>query len=194
MGALSACTSAHQRGVSDVCELPCGCWESNSGPLEGQWVLLTPSHPPAQLFLSSTLFCTIPWALEEIVEMSCSRLNPQHFCILPVVGSHEFALTLAHYKDKSLWQRMRIALKTRSFWNDISCWFVHSLNLFTSKGKDLSLIYWFLEFLLWITFSDLSSFFFWSYWSYLLRKVYYKYSLLWFKVTLSYSSFSRTGS
>lgn len=36
MGALSACTSAHQRGVSDVCELPCGCWESNSGPSEGQ--------------------------------------------------------------------------------------------------------------------------------------------------------------
>lgn len=92
--------------------------------------------------------------------MSCSRLNPQHFCILRVVGSHESALTLAHYKEKSLWERMRIALKTCSFWNDISCWFVHSLNLFTSKGKDLSLIYWFLEFLLWITFSDLSSFFF----------------------------------
>lgn len=36
MGALSACTSAHQRGVSDVCELPCGCWESNLGPPEEQ--------------------------------------------------------------------------------------------------------------------------------------------------------------
>lgn len=57
MGALSACTSAHQRGVSDVCELPCGCWESNSGPSEEQWVLLTLSHPssPALSFLHSLL-------------------------------------------------------------------------------------------------------------------------------------------
>ena len=159
MGALSVCTSAHQRGVSDVCELLCGCWESNSEPSEEQWVLLTLSHPssPALSLLHSLLHYS--WALEEIVEMSCSRLNPQQFCILRVVGSHESALTLAHYKEKSLWPRMRIALKTRSFWNDISCWFVHSLNLLTSKGKDLSLIYCLLEFLLWITFSDLSSFF-----------------------------------
>jgi hypothetical protein len=28
-------------GVIDSCELPRGCWELNSGPLEGQPVLLT---------------------------------------------------------------------------------------------------------------------------------------------------------
>jgi hypothetical protein len=28
--------------ITDGCEPPCGCWEMNSGPLEGQSVLLTP--------------------------------------------------------------------------------------------------------------------------------------------------------
>jgi hypothetical protein len=30
-------------GVIDSCELPCGCWELNLGPLEEQPVLLTTS-------------------------------------------------------------------------------------------------------------------------------------------------------
>ncbi|ERE84501.1 E3 ubiquitin-protein ligase [Cricetulus griseus] len=35
-------------GVIDSCELPCGCWESNPGPLQEQQVLLTmgPSLQP----------------------------------------------------------------------------------------------------------------------------------------------------
>jgi hypothetical protein len=28
-------------GVTDGCELPCGCWESNPGPLQEQPMLLT---------------------------------------------------------------------------------------------------------------------------------------------------------
>jgi hypothetical protein len=42
----------HQKRASDLitgsCELPCGCWELNSGPLEEQSVLLPaePSHQP----------------------------------------------------------------------------------------------------------------------------------------------------
>ena len=38
MSALSACVPVGQKSVSDLitdaCELPCGCWELNSGPLE----------------------------------------------------------------------------------------------------------------------------------------------------------------
>jgi hypothetical protein len=28
-------------GVADICEMACGCWELNSGPLEDQPILLT---------------------------------------------------------------------------------------------------------------------------------------------------------
>ena len=35
-------------GVTDSCELPCGCWELNPGPLEEQSVLLT-TGPSLQL-------------------------------------------------------------------------------------------------------------------------------------------------
>ena len=37
----------------DGCELPCGCWELNSGPLEEQSVLLTaePLLQPPKCFL-----------------------------------------------------------------------------------------------------------------------------------------------
>jgi hypothetical protein len=33
--------------ITDGCEPPCGCWELNSGPLEGQPLLLT-SEPALQ--------------------------------------------------------------------------------------------------------------------------------------------------
>ena len=39
-------------GVTDSCELPCGCWELNPGPLEEQPVLLT-AEPSPQLLHSS---------------------------------------------------------------------------------------------------------------------------------------------
>jgi hypothetical protein len=32
-------------GITDSCELPCGCWELNSGPLEEQLVFLTAASP-----------------------------------------------------------------------------------------------------------------------------------------------------
>ena len=39
--------------IADGCEPPCGCWDLNSGPLEGQSVLLTtePSHQTPKFFL-----------------------------------------------------------------------------------------------------------------------------------------------
>jgi hypothetical protein len=33
-------------GVTDTCELPCGCWELDLGPLEEQSVLLTTEPSP----------------------------------------------------------------------------------------------------------------------------------------------------
>jgi hypothetical protein len=37
-----------ETGVTDSCELPCGCWETNPGSLEEQKVLLT-DEPSLQL-------------------------------------------------------------------------------------------------------------------------------------------------
>ncbi|CAO2641153.1 hypothetical protein LEMLEM_LOCUS25650, partial [Lemmus lemmus] len=43
--AFLPCVPAGQKGAPDLitygCEPPCGCWESNSGPLEEQSMLLT---------------------------------------------------------------------------------------------------------------------------------------------------------
>ena len=61
MSALSACTPACQKRASDPftdgCESACGCWESNSGPLEEKTVLLTaePSLQPLLQFLKRGL-------------------------------------------------------------------------------------------------------------------------------------------
>jgi hypothetical protein len=44
MNALYACTFLPEDPITDGCELPCGCWELNSGPLEEQSVLLPLSH------------------------------------------------------------------------------------------------------------------------------------------------------
>ncbi|XP_050003558.1 adiponectin receptor protein 1 [Alexandromys fortis] len=44
-------------GSSDSCELPCGCWELNPGPLEEQSVLLT-TEPSLQPHKMSCLFCS----------------------------------------------------------------------------------------------------------------------------------------
>ena len=41
-------------GVTDRCELPCGCWELSPGPLEEQPVFLS-TEPPLQLL--SVLLC-----------------------------------------------------------------------------------------------------------------------------------------
>ena len=33
--------------MTDGCELPCGCWELNSGPLE-EWLVLLTTEPPLE--------------------------------------------------------------------------------------------------------------------------------------------------
>ena len=52
----------HQKGALDPitvgCELPCGCWDLNSGPLEEQSVLLT-TEPSLQPVIHS-LYCLLP--------------------------------------------------------------------------------------------------------------------------------------
>jgi hypothetical protein len=54
---LPACVSASQKSspdlIMDGCELPCGCWELNSGPLEKQSVLLTSESSLQPLVLTS---------------------------------------------------------------------------------------------------------------------------------------------
>ena len=37
--------------ITDGCEPPCGCWESNSGPLEERLVLLTSEHLSSPVFI-----------------------------------------------------------------------------------------------------------------------------------------------
>ena len=48
---------ASETGVSDGCELPCGCLELNSAPLDKQTVLLTtePSFLPLNATYANTL-------------------------------------------------------------------------------------------------------------------------------------------
>ena len=60
------CLQTHLKRASDPirdgCQLPCGCWDLNSGPLEEQSVLLTtePRLQPRK-FLSSKLFWFDGW-------------------------------------------------------------------------------------------------------------------------------------
>jgi hypothetical protein len=57
---------------TDSCELPCGCWELNSGPLEEQSVLLTtePSLQPSLTVLEKQPF---PPYLQEQKHQTCSH-------------------------------------------------------------------------------------------------------------------------
>jgi len=62
-------------GVTDSCELTCGCWELKPGPLEEQPVLLTsePSlQPPHLLFLKDLLnpYSPLP-SVAGILGMAC---------------------------------------------------------------------------------------------------------------------------
>ena len=54
-------------GVTSTCELPCGCWELNPGPLEEQPVLLTaePSLQPLGTFYSYPLTAVKPVPLGD---------------------------------------------------------------------------------------------------------------------------------
>ena len=48
---------AHETGVTDGCEPPCGYWELNRGPLKDHYVFLT-SEPSLQL-LKQSVFISI---------------------------------------------------------------------------------------------------------------------------------------
>jgi len=68
--------------ITDGCEPPCGCWELNSGPLEGQLVLLTsePSlqHPAKFLKHISSLLLLLFISFRDSVS-PCSLLNLPSF-------------------------------------------------------------------------------------------------------------------
>ena len=58
-------------GITDCCELPCGCWELNWGPLEKQPVLLTaePSFQPCyEPIIASLSLRDIPhpWLFRDV--------------------------------------------------------------------------------------------------------------------------------
>ena len=55
IGVLPACYVSSDLGVTDSCELPCGCWELNPGPLEKQSMLRStePSLQPSLVFSST---------------------------------------------------------------------------------------------------------------------------------------------
>jgi hypothetical protein len=79
-----SCLQTHQKRASDPitdgCELPCGCWELNSGPPEEQSVLLTtgPSLQPLKCyFLKCNMSFTGVLGIQTLTSYLLSRLpNP----------------------------------------------------------------------------------------------------------------------
>lgn len=53
-------------GKTDGCELSCGCWESNPGPLQKQQLLFTTESPLAGVQTVSLEFCS---GLEEKTQL-----------------------------------------------------------------------------------------------------------------------------
>ena len=72
-------------GVIDNCELQCGCWKLNLGPLQVQLVLSTP-EPHCQLQVVSTLGedSTVAFSYTVVTELSCHLLFflPVLLCLL----------------------------------------------------------------------------------------------------------------
>jgi hypothetical protein len=63
--------------ITDGCELPCGCWELNSGPLEEQSVLFT-TEPSLQHNKTSFLTNLTCDSIKHTDEFSCSHMGPEH--------------------------------------------------------------------------------------------------------------------
>jgi len=88
-------------GVRDSCELPCGCWESNTSPLEEISVLLI-IEPSPQSPLLSLLLHFVPLALVSIPSTLDTFLLPPTppvpiclapgFCLSVHLGSHKSSL------------------------------------------------------------------------------------------------------
>jgi len=71
IGVLPACVSVRfpRTGGIGSCELPCGCWELNQGPLVEQPVLLT-TEPSVQSQPLQCLFCFVSFVFKT--EFLCS--------------------------------------------------------------------------------------------------------------------------
>ena len=80
---LSACMSvSDDPGITDSCELPCGCWELNLGPLKDQWVFLTVESPlqsPGSTFNLIILETWSHYVTLAVLELTClsSQLQTQ---------------------------------------------------------------------------------------------------------------------
>ena len=81
---IGLCEGARSPGiiVTDSCELPCGCWELNPGPLEEQTERLTsvPSFQPSNTLKLSTLqiryYCSSFCVCSENIYSLCIVFDP----------------------------------------------------------------------------------------------------------------------
>jgi hypothetical protein len=74
-------------GVTDGCELPCGCWESNPGPLQEQPMLLTTELALDFIFKLCVCVCVCVWcACECHGSQKPEALDPVE---LELTGSYE---------------------------------------------------------------------------------------------------------
>jgi hypothetical protein len=115
-----SCLQTHQKRTSDLitggCELPCGCWDLNSGPSEEQLVLLTaepsyqPNFPPTITLSECVSFqtCSIPYW----VQMDVSNL-----------------LITCRKQECSLWQLLSELVPQPSYRNSLKN--VHIMLLWT---------------------------------------------------------------
>ena len=75
-------------GVTEDYELPCGCWELNSGPLQEQQVLLTtepPFQPPVFSKLKHYIYLFIGWV--RVPVCACGRRMTANGSAIHHVGS-----------------------------------------------------------------------------------------------------------
>ena len=74
MSTLWLSSDTHQMTASDPmtdgCELPCGCWDLNSGPLEEQSVLLT-AEPSLQTLVCELLI--VPTTNDPLLRLQITR-------------------------------------------------------------------------------------------------------------------------
>lgn len=67
-------------GITESCELQCGCWESSLGPVEEQPVVLTakPSLQPWYWFINPRLICVFITDLITIEYLMCGKPCARH--------------------------------------------------------------------------------------------------------------------
>jgi hypothetical protein len=78
-----------ETGVTDNCQLPCGCWELNLGPLEEQLVLLT-AEPSLQSSVVGLNACTMLVMLRK----TCPGLYVEVYSVLSPLSDPGYQILL----------------------------------------------------------------------------------------------------